>query len=122
METYAKFGKKPPYPPPADIWQDVFAKYMALADPARGLAQWDRWGSVELGESRTHALHWLLSLNEMGPPDASVKADTTLYSVFRRPDGVKTYLAFNATKAPITVRFSDGKVLTVAPGVLERAP
>lgn len=122
METYAKFGKKPPYPPPADIWQDVFAKYMALADPARGLAQWDRWGSVELGESRTHALHWLLSLNEMGPPDPSVKADTTLYSVFRRPDGVKTYLAFNATKAPITVRFSDGKVLTVAPGVLERAP
>ena len=121
METYAKFGKKPPYPPPADVWQDVFAKYMAIADPARGLAMWDRWGSTELGNSGTYTLHWLLSLNEMGAPDFSVTADTALYSVFRKPDGQKTYLAFNATKAPLQVRFSDGKVLTVAPGTLERA-
>ncbi len=122
METYAKFGKKPSYPPPADVWQDIFARYAALADPAQGLAQWDRWGSVELGDSRSQALHWLLSLNEMGAPDLAVTADTTLYSVFRRADGSKTYLAFNAGKAPITVRFSDGKELTVAPGVLARAP
>jgi endoglucanase Acf2 len=122
MESYAKFGKKPPYPPPADIWQDIFAKYAALGDPAQGLARWDRWGSVELGDTRTHALHWLLSLNEMGAPDPTVTADTTLYAVFRRPDGRRTYLAFNAAKAPITVRFSDGKVLTVAAGALERAP
>ena len=121
METYAKFGKKPPYPPPADVWQDVFAKYMAIADPARGLAMWDRWGSTELGNSGTYTLHWLLSLNETGAPDFSVTADTALYSVFRKPDGQKTYLAFNATKAPLQVRFSDGKVLTVAPGTLERA-
>ena len=39
-------------------------------------------------------------------------ADTTLYSVFKRADGRKTYLAFNAGKAPISVRFSDGKTLT----------
>ena len=118
METYAKFGKKPPYPPPADVWQDIFAKYAALADPAKGLASWDRWGSAELGESKTHTLHWLLSLNEMGPPDFSVTADTTLYSVFRLADGRKTYLAFNASRAPIEVRFSDGKVLSVPAGAL----
>ena len=122
MEIYAKFGKKPPYPPPADIWQDIFAKYGALGDPAAGLAAWDRWGSVELGDSRTHALHWLLSLNEMGTPDLTVTADTTLYSVFRKPDGRKTYLAFNASKSPISVRFSDGKVLSVAANTLARAP
>ncbi|CAN5162025.1 hypothetical protein BH11PSE9_BH11PSE9_16590 [soil metagenome] len=121
MALYAKVGKKPPYPPPADVWQDIFAKYAAMADPAQALATWDRWGSVELGDSRTHALHWLLSLNEMGPPDFGVTADTTLYSVFRRADGRKTYLAYNASTAPITVHFSDGKVLTVAPGALERA-
>lgn len=120
METYAKFGKKPPYPPPADIWQDIFAKYGALGDPAAGLAAWDRWGSVELGDTRTHALHWLLSLNEMGAPDTSVTADTPLYAVFRKTDGGKTYLAFNASKTAITVRFSDGKVLNVAPGSLGR--
>ena len=121
METYAKFGKKPPYPPPADVWQDIFAKYMAVANPAQGLAMWDRWGSVELGDSRSHALHWLLSLNEMGAPDLRISADTALYSVFSRADGQKTYLAFNAGSAPIKVRFSDGKLLTVAPGKLARA-
>ena len=106
---------------PKDGWQDIFAKYLALADPAAALAQWDRYGSIELGETRTHTLHWMLSLDEMGVPDFSVTANTALYSVFRRSDGRKTYLAFNASKAPISVRFSDGKVLSVAPGMLERA-
>lgn len=105
---------------PPDIWQDIFAKYLGLADPDRGLEQWNRWGSVELGDTRSHALHWLLSLQTMGPPDFSVTADTTLYSVFRRPDGRRTYLAYNAGKSPIAVRFSDGQVLQVAPGQLAR--
>jgi endoglucanase Acf2 len=107
---------------PPDIWQDIFAKYLALADPAAGLAQWNRWGAVELGETRTGTLHWLLSLVEMGAPDLDVTADTPLYSVFKRPDGRRTYLAFNAGKAPITVRFSDGQTLAVAPGRLARSP
>ena len=107
---------------PPDIWQDVFAKYQSLADPAPALAQWNRWGAVELGETRSHTLHWLLSLNEMGTPDLGVRADTPLYAVFKRADGKKTYLAFNAGKAPISVRFSDGQALTVAPGALARSP
>ena len=96
--------------------------YLALADPLAALAQWDRYGSVELGDTRTHTLHWMLSLNEMGTPDFSVSADTALYQVFKRVDGRKTYLAFNATKAPITVRFNDGQTLSVAPGALARNP
>ena len=82
------------------------------------LSQWDRWGAVELGESRTHALHWLLALNETGPPDFSVSADTAFYTVFKRADGRRTYLAFNPGKMPLSVRFSDGKSLVVAPGTL----
>jgi endoglucanase Acf2 len=122
MALYAKFGKKPSYPPPDDVWQDIFAKYMGLADPAKGLAMWDRWGSVELGESRTHALHWLLSLEQMGAPDFTITADTPLYSVFKRADGRRTYLAYNAGKAPLEVRFSDGKILTVQPRQLAQTP
>ena len=105
---------------PADIWQDIFAQYLGLADPAQGLAQWNRWGSFELGDTRSHALHWLQSLQEMGTPDFTVTANTTLYAVFRRGDGGKTYLAYNAGKAPLSVSFSDGKLLTVAPGALAR--
>ena len=121
-EVYAARGQLPPNPPPKDIWQDIFAKYLALADPAAALAQWDRFGSVELGDTRSHALHWMLSLNDMGTPDFSVVADTPLFQVFKRTDGRKTYLALNATKAALAVRFSDGQTLNVPPGQLARSP
>lgn len=117
QKIWADRGKKVD---PADIWQDVFAKYLALADPAAALAAWDRWGAVELGDSRTHTLHFLLSLAELGAPDTSVTANTTLYQVFKRPDGKRNYLAFNAGKSAIEVRFSDGLRLNVAPGALAR--
>ena len=106
---------------PKDIWQDIFLKYAALADPVKALNDWQRWGSVELGETRSHTLHWLLSLSQMGTPDLNVTANTTLYAVFKRPDGMKTYLVHNATRQPQKVRFSDGKTLTAAPGELTRA-
>lgn len=117
MNSYAARGKRAD---PPDIWQDIFSEYLALSDPARALAQWNRWGSFELGDTRSHALHWLLSLDKMGTPDFDVTADTTLFTVFRRADGSKTYLAYNATKSPITVKFSDGKSLNVAPFSLGR--
>jgi hypothetical protein len=75
---------------------------------------------VQDGNTATHTLHWMLSLQAMGTPDFSVSADTVLYQVFKRADGQRSYLAFNAGKAPITVHFSDGKQLTVAPGTLGR--
>jgi endoglucanase Acf2 len=118
QKVWADRGKKVD---PADIWQDIFAKYQALADPAAALAEWNRWGAVELGDSRTHTLHFLMSLAELGAPDTSITANTTLYQVFKRPDGRKTHLAFNAGKTPLTVRFSDGQQLMVQPGQLARS-
>lgn len=118
--TYEQYGRRPDNAPPKDVWQDIFAKYQALADPAAGLAAWDRWGAVELGDSRSATLHWLLSLDAMGPPDFGVTADTPLYAVFQRADGHRTYLAYNARTTPVTVRFSDGQTLQVAPRSLGR--
>jgi len=117
--AWAKRGHKPD---PPDIWQDVFAEYLALTDPAAGLARWDRWGAVEFGDSRTHALHWMLSLQAMGAPDLGVTADTTLFSVFRKPDGARTYLAYNAGAAPLSVHFSDGARMEVPPRALGVKP
>lgn len=88
---------------PPDIWQDVFAKYLSMADPAAALAQWNRWGAVELGETRSPTLHSLLSLNELGTPDLGVTADTPLHWSSSAPTARRTYLAFNAGKAPVTV-------------------
>lgn len=103
---------------PTDMWQDLFAKYMGLTDPTAGLKMWDRWGAVELGDTRTHTLHFLMSLDNMGPPDFSVTADHVLHAVFKRKDGQRTYLAFNAGITPRSVKFSDGLVLEVPAGRL----
>jgi endoglucanase Acf2 len=105
---------------PPDIWQDIFAKYQALVDPEAGLNMWNRWGAVEQGETRSATLHWILSLRELGTPDFSVTADHPLHTVFTRADGSRTYLAYNASLRPLTVRFSDGAVLEVPPGTLAR--
>jgi endoglucanase Acf2 len=105
---------------PNDIWQDVIASYLALADPDAALAMWNRRGSVENGETRTHTLHWLLSLKEMGGPDFSVHADTPLYAVFKDSAGRRTYLAYNAGATPLRVTFSDGKVVEVPARSLAR--
>lgn len=121
MAIYAEHGKKPNNPPPADIWQDIFAKYQALADPERALASWDRWGSVELGDSRTHALHFMLSLKALGQPDFSVTANTPFYAVFKDKTGRRVHLAYNARTTPLEVLFSDGTRLNVAPKSLARA-
>lgn len=107
---------------PADIWQDVIASYLALADPEAGYAAWAPKGSVERGETRTHTLHWLMSLREMGPPDFGVMADTPLYSVFRNKQGKRTYLAYNAGDLAIDVHFTDGSTLHVLPHQLTRSP
>ena len=105
---------------PADIWQDVVASYAALGDPEAGLSLWNRKGSVEAGETRSHTLYWLSSLKEMGTPDFSVTADTPLYSVFKDKSGARTYLAYNARSAPIKVTFSTGKSVDVPPRSLVR--
>ena len=93
---------------PADIWQDVFAEYRALAFPAQALQHWDSQGSAEGGDSRTHAYYWIRSLQHMGRPDFSVTADTPLYAVFATPDHIVTHLAYNPGAQALPVHFSDG--------------
>jgi len=106
---------------PSDIWQDIIASYAGLADAEFGAALWDRKGSVEGGETRTHTQYWLASLKEMGQPDFSVTADTPLYAVFKDQGGARTYLAYNARSTPIRVTFSTGQTLDVPARSLARS-
>ena len=105
---------------PGDIWQDVLMSYYALSDPNGAVEHWKPKGSVELGETRSHTLFWLLSLKEMGKPDFSVTADSALYSVFKDAAGKRTYMAYNAGEMTQKVHFSDGVTLTVKPHSLQR--
>ncbi len=100
---------------PHDIWQDILLAYLALADPAEALRQWNPEGAVEDGETRTHTSFWLHSLAALGRPQLGVSADTPLYGVFQRADGQRHYLAYNAGAQPRHVRFSDGTLLQVPP-------
>ncbi len=112
-ERYAKAGMSDGTP--SDIWQDVFAEYRALADPAQAMADWNSQGSTEDGDSRTHAYYWIRSMQAMGRPDFDIHADTPLYAVFKTPAGVVTHLACNPGAQPLQVHFSDGASLVVAP-------
>jgi endoglucanase Acf2 len=105
---------------PRDIWQDILLQTFALADPVEALSRWNPQGYVEDGETRTHTFHWFQSLVEMGTPDFSVIADAALYGVFKTKDGVRTYLAYNASELSSVVTFSDGTRLKVAPHSLAR--
>lgn len=118
-EIYQSRGKRAK---PDDIWQDLFAKYVALVDPKKGLARWNEWGSVELGDTRTHAQHWLMFLNEVGTPDLSITANTHFYASFKSDSGQRTYMAYNPTSSSLDVRFSDGYVLKAHPMTLSVSP
>jgi hypothetical protein len=107
---------------PADIWQDVFASFLALADPAAGMKRWNPRGSVELGETRTRTFHWLSTLQAAGRIDRSVTADSALYTVFVHENGDRTYVAYQpAGRSARTIRFSDGMALQAEPGRLSHA-
>lgn len=111
----AKYTKKVD---PADIWADIFLQYLALAKPQEALAKWTRWGYVEFGDTRTHTLHWLYTMNERGTPALDITANTPLYGVFKTGDGTRTYLVYNASKTPQQVQFSDGMRVTALPRAL----
>ena len=100
---------------PKDIWQDIIASYLALSDPESALSLWDSRGTIEFGETRSHTMHFIYSLNEMGVPDPSVTANTAFYAVFKNHVGKRTYLAYNASRAKLVVRFSNGISLEVEP-------
>ena len=106
-ELYREMGNREP-----DKWQDIIYSYLALSDPALALSKWSDAISPEAGETKAHTYHWLHNLNAMGTPDFTVRANTALYSVFKKGT-VKTYVAYNPTNAAKTVTFTDGAVLNV---------
>jgi endoglucanase Acf2 len=98
-------------------WADIIWSFQALSDPDAALAAFraNPGYTVEEGESRAHTFHWLRNLSALGQVDTGVTADHPLHAVFNK-DGARTYAATNLGDENLTVRFSDGTTLTVAPG------
>ncbi|WP_024286128.1 glycosyl hydrolase [Cellulomonas sp. KRMCY2] len=99
------------------VWQDIAWSYLALGDGPAALAALDAQPGypVEEGESRAHTYHWVANLAALGTLDTTVTADHPLAAVLTR-DGGRTYVAANVTAEPLTVTYSDGTTLSVAPG------
>ena len=104
--------------PGSTNWPDLMEMYEAFYDPGTAINQWANTTYVFDGESQPHEYYWLHELQALGQVDESVTANTPFYSVFRMPSGAVAHVAFNIGQTPITVNFSDGATLTVAPGTL----
>jgi endoglucanase Acf2/chitodextrinase len=96
-------------------WGDIIWMYRAIHNPADAISQMNAGiGStlIERGNSRANVYHWIHNINALGTTDRTVTADHPLYAVFNK-GGARTYVAYNISNAPITVTFSDGRVVNV---------
>ncbi|MGA2498477.1 MAG: glycosyl hydrolase [Tepidisphaeraceae bacterium] len=103
---------------PLEDWVDILWMYHATAEPAAAMKDLEASGGnhkSEGGNSAANTLHWIATLNVLGTPDRSVTADWPLYAVLRKGQ-TKKHVACNPTQQEISVRFSDGVELRVAPG------
>ncbi|WP_281557066.1 di-heme oxidoredictase family protein [Thalassomonas sp. RHCl1] len=118
-----------------DRWQDLLSEYLAFADPDAALARWkstnisddpvngiDPALGIEFGESRAHTYHHIKTLQLLGQPDFSIRpVGHSLGLVFNK-NGVKTYVAYNATNSDKTLLFSDGMGLVVPARSMNQGP
>lgn len=95
-----------------DLWRDILAEYQALADPAAAKSLLPGIKESELGETKTHTIQWITSLENLGSFNANLQADHPTAVTFE-----KAYVVYNPTKKPITVRFSNGKTIQALPGL-----
>lgn len=99
-------------------WPDIIWMYLALADPAAALAQFQARQEAfkpEGGNSKANTYHWLHCLNRLGQVERSITADYPLFAVFRRGDTLH-YVVYNMGKETRMVNFSDGFQVKALPG------
>ncbi len=101
-------------------WSDLIWMYRALTDPDDARTQFDAGGEklvYEAGNSAANTYHWIANLQRLGQVDCSVSADYPFAATFLK-DGKRTHVAYNPEQKPRTIRFSDGKSITVAPNTM----
>ena len=93
-------------------WGDLVVMFNALSDPAAAAKYIDAHPDCKLEGGNSHAFmyHWIYTLNNLGRNDSGVTADYPIHNVFRK-NGEKTYVVYNYSDRPLSVKFSDGKVV-----------
>jgi endoglucanase Acf2 len=96
-------------------WGDLHLMYFAGYNPteaAKYLAA-NANMNVEGGNSKAFLHHWITTLATFGVNDKSVTANYPCYNVYNK-GGKKTYVVYNFSATPLTVKFSDGMTVTAA--------
>jgi len=96
-------------------WHETLWAYEALGDADAAMRRFEADPARIGTRVRPFVYHWIGNLQAMGHVDRQVTADHPTAVAFTR-DGKRTYVAYNLTPRPITVRFSDGATLPVPPG------
>ncbi len=104
VETNYSFFKTERY------WNDLAAMYLALSNPKQALIDLNRELRPEFGNSVTHTLHWLTSLEEYGSPVQSITANVAQFAVLQK-NNIRTYVVFNPDSISRNAVFSDGTIL-----------
>ena len=87
--------------------------FHAGEDPADALKRAETKPKVEEGNSHAFMYHWCSTLATLGTIDRTVTADYPLYNVYTK-GGKKTYAVYNMNHTPLTVKFTDGKVVSAS--------
>ena len=95
-----------------EMWPDILAEYLALADPNTALSQLAAVKGSELGETKTHSHQWITALQQLGACDPGIQADFPTAVAFE-----KAYVVYNPADKPRTVTFTDGKKLDAPSGL-----
>lgn len=96
-------------------WHETLWAYEALGDADQAMKRFEANPERVGKQLRPHVYHWIGNLQALGNVDRDETADHPTAIAFNR-DGHRSYVAFNLSDQPITVRFSDGTQLSVDPG------
>lgn len=94
-----------------------YYQYGDAADAARIFDEAYAAGAPEFTRFETNGITYFLTHSHLshGDLDWTVTSDCASARVFRKPDGTRTYQAYNPSDKAITVHFSDGHTLSVPP-------
>lgn len=106
---------------PEDSWRDVWWNMLAMSDNSMAISDMESMNfnyTPEAGETKAHTYHWVYTLSALGEIQTGKGELTANYpaAVAFDKNGTRRYIAYNYGTSAITVRFSDGKEMNVAPG------
>jgi hypothetical protein len=93
-----------------DQWRDIWWKIWSMTDADSAFTDYLSMSNYtpEAGETKAHTYYWIKQWQTLGQmQDDGITADYPSAMVFEN-QGVKHYVVYNFSDAPLTVNFSNG--------------